>query len=103
MYAAEALLALEYLHSLDILYRDLKASNILISEDGHIRLSDFGLSKEGVKEYDRGARSFCGSVAYMPPEILRNQGHGKAVDLYLLGIFIFEMLVGQPPFSGKDE
>lgn len=66
-------------------------------------LSDFGLSKEGVREYDKGARSFCGSVAYMPPEILRNSGHGKSVDLYLLGILIYEMLTGNPPFYGKDE
>ncbi|EAR97218.2 Serine/Threonine kinase domain protein (macronuclear) [Tetrahymena thermophila SB210] len=102
-YAAEVLLALEYLHNHDIIYRDLKAQNILIAEDGHVRITDFGLSKEGVREYDQGARSFCGSVAYMPPEILRNQGHGKSIDLYLLGIFIFEMLTGQPPFYGKDE
>ncbi|KAL4441775.1 hypothetical protein ABPG74_008772 [Tetrahymena malaccensis] len=102
-YAAEVLLALEYLHNNDIIYRDLKAQNILIAEDGHVRITDFGLSKEGVREYDQGARSFCGSVAYMPPEILRNQGHGKSIDLYLLGIFIYEMLTGQPPFYGKDE
>lgn len=59
--------------------RDLKPENILIHEDGHIRLTDFGLSKEGVRK-NMKSNSFCGSIAYMPPEILNNKGHSLMVD-----------------------
>lgn len=67
-------------------------------------LTDFGLSKEGVLEVNKGAKSFCGSIAYLAPEMLRRVGHGKSVDWYLLGVLLYEMLVGTPPyFSGNKE
>lgn len=65
-------------------------------------LTDFGLSKEGILEPSTGARSFCGSVAYLAPEMLKRQGHGKAVDWYLLGVVMFELLVGLPPFYANN-
>ena len=65
-------------------------------------LTDFGLSKEGVLEHNSGARSFCGSVAYLAPEMLKRCGHGKAVDWYLLGVVMYEMLVGMPPYYAND-
>jgi protein-serine/threonine kinase len=68
-------------------------------------LTDFGLSKEGVLEHHTGARSFCGSVAYLAPEMLKRCGHGKAVDWYLLGVVMYELLVGIPPYyaNNRDE
>ncbi len=100
-YAAEILLAFEYLHSKNIIYRDLKPDNIVIDEDGHVRLTDFGLSKEDVTD-NISAMSFCGSIAYLAPEMIRWKGHGKAVDWYLLGVLIYEMLTGIPPFYSKN-
>lgn len=65
-------------------------------------LTDFGLSKEGVQE-DKDAKSFCGSIAYLAPEIIKRSGHGKSVDWYLLGVLLYEMLTGRPPYFCKDE
>jgi serine/threonine protein kinase len=102
LYSAEIILAIEHLHMKNIVFRDLKPENVLLDAEGHIALTDFGLSKEGVLDWTRGTNSFCGSVAYLSPEILNKTGHGKAVDWYLLGVMIYEMLVGIPPFYSKN-
>ena len=100
-YAAEILLALEYLHKQDIVYRDLKPSNVILDEKGHAHLTDFGLSKEGISDAVL-TTSFCGSMAYLAPEMLKKTGHGKSVDWYLFGVLLHEMLTGSPPFIDKN-
>lgn len=86
------------------LERDLKPENIVLDKDGFIKLTDFGLSKEGIID-NCSAKSFCGSLAYLAPEVLLRQGHGKSVDWYLLGVAMYEMLFGIPPYytnKGKE-
>lgn len=100
-YAAEIILALEFLHNLNVVYRDLKPENVLLDSEGHVRLTDFGLSKGGISD-NFSTKSLCGTPEYLAPEILNQQGHGKAVDWWSLGALIFEMLTGLPPFYSKD-
>jgi serine/threonine protein kinase len=97
IYLCEVLLAIEELHNREIIYRDLKPDNIVLDADGHALLTDFGLSKEGVKDADY-TQSFCGSIAYLAPEMLKKTGHGRSVDWYLLGVLLYEMLIGIPPY-----
>ncbi|XP_048000472.1 microtubule-associated serine/threonine-protein kinase 3 isoform X4 [Leguminivora glycinivorella] len=113
-YFAEAVLAVEYLHSYGVVHRDLKPDNLLITATGHIKLTDFGLSKMGLmslatnlyEEYaDREARQFsdkqvCGTPEYIAPEVILRQGYGKPVDWWSMGIILYEFLVGCVPFFG---
>lgn len=98
-YAAEVLLALEYLHEQDVVYRDLKPENILIDREGHVKLVDFGFSKRTTEQ----TWTLCGTPAYIAPEIIEGNGYGKAVDMYALGILIYEMLWGTPPWEQGEQ
>lgn len=100
-YISEVILALEYLHSQDIIYRDMKPENLLIDQDGHVKLADFGLSKAGVTG-DRSTMSFCGSPVYLCPELLKNKGYSKMSDIYGIGLVLYEMLTGNPPFYSDE-
>uniref|UniRef100_A0ACD5X6P5 Uncharacterized protein n=1 Tax=Avena sativa TaxID=4498 RepID=A0ACD5X6P5_AVESA len=133
VYLAEVVLALEYLHSMQIVHRDLKPDNLLIAHDGHVKLTDFGLSKVGLinstddlsgpavsgaslygddepqmnelEEMDHRARrqkrSAVGTPDYLAPEILLGTGHGTSADWWSVGVILFELLVGIPPFNAE--
>jgi serine/threonine protein kinase len=97
-YAGELTLAFEYLHKRNILYRDLKPENVVLS-DRHCKLTDFGLVKESK---DGCGYSFCGSAAYIAPEMLYKKGYTCAVDWYAVGVLAYECTVGKMPFTGRN-
>ncbi|KAL0586577.1 hypothetical protein ABG067_003751 [Albugo candida] len=101
-YAAQITLALEHLHAAGVVYRDLKPENILLTKEGNVKLADFGLAKEGIHDGVYGTNSLCGTPEYLPPEILDRMGHGTAVDWWNLGMVLYEMLTGLPPWYTND-
>ncbi|XP_023293563.2 chromosomal serine/threonine-protein kinase JIL-1 [Lucilia cuprina] len=105
VYIAEVVLALEHLHKLGIIYRDIKLENILLDGQGHIVLADFGLSKIFAPDSDHRAHSFCGTLEYMAPEIIRAgpNGHDLAVDWWSVGVLTYELLTGASPFTVVEQ
>ncbi|KAJ0100409.1 hypothetical protein Patl1_19928 [Pistacia atlantica] len=129
VYVAELVLALEYLHSANVIHRDIKPDNLLIGQDGHIKLTDFGLSKVGLihstddlagsslsgagflgdepktqpslNREQRQKHSVVGTPDYLAPEILLGMGHGATADWWSVGVILFELLVGIPPFNAE--
>eukprot|EP00743_Colponemidia_sp_Colp-15_P017505 GILK01021659.1.p1 GENE.GILK01021659.1~~GILK01021659.1.p1 ORF type:complete len:477 (-),score=43.82 GILK01021659.1:212-1477(-) len=97
-YCCEVLLAFEYLHDQNIIYRDLKPENILLDEGGHVKIADFGFAKRVTER----TFTLCGTPEYIAPEVIQSRGHGKAVDYWALGILLYEMIVGYPPFFDES-
>ena len=97
-YIAQVIIFIEYMHSLDYIYRDLKPENLLLDRQGYVKITYFGFAKKVTfKTY-----TLCGTPEYIAPEVLLNKGHGKGVDWWTLGILLYEMMVGRPPFVDDD-
>ena len=97
--------AIKTLHDQNIVYRDLKPENVLLDSQGNLKITDFGLSKQGVDNNTKDGKktfSFCGTPEYLAPEIIQGIGHDKAVDWWSLGALIYEMLCGRPPHYQKN-
>lgn len=99
-YAAQIVLALGYLHSKGIVHRDLKLENVMVDQDGYLRLIDYGMAK--MLKDDQEAQTFCGTSEYLAPEIISKIGYDKSVDWWALGILMYEMLIGVTPFFNKN-
>lgn len=102
-YISETILALEYLHGKGVVYRDIKPENILIDAEGHVKLTDFGLSKSDLQRNNNMTDSFCGTTEYLAPEIIKDKQYGYSVDWYSLGLVMYEMMTGQNPFKTQRE
>ncbi len=102
VYFVEILLGIQHMHEKKVVYRDLKPENIFLDAEGHVKIGDFGLCRLDLGRQER-ARTFCGSIEYMPPEMINKEGHSYTMDYYCLGALLYEMVVGIPPFYSKNQ
>jgi serine/threonine protein kinase len=102
-YIAEIAAGMAHLHSKGLIFRDLKPENVVIDLNGHVLLTDFGISKAGVSSDDtKASKTFCGSPMYLAPEMLLKSGHGQALDWYSMGALFYELVTGLPPYYSQD-
>jgi 3-phosphoinositide dependent protein kinase-1 len=101
-YISEIVVGMEYLHDRGIVHRDLKPENILFTSKGHIKITDFGTAKDNTGP-DKDDNSFCGTAEYVSPEVLKDQEATTAADLWALGVMVFQIFIGRPPFRGASE
>ena len=92
-YLAQIILAIEFLHKNKIIYRDLKPENIILDNNGYVKLTDFGLAKDDIQD-EEGTQTFCGTPEYLAPEIIGGEKYGKSVDVWCMGILLYEMIFG---------
>jgi len=100
-YGCEIIMAIDYLHRQEVIYRDLKLENLLLDSDGHIKITDFGLCKEDIT-FGSKTHTFCGTPEYLAPEVLEDNDYGRSVDWWGLGIVMYEMMCGRLPFYNRD-
>lgn len=100
--SAEVVCALDFLHRHDIIYRDLKLDNVMLTREGHVKLADYGLCKPGISPEDTTS-TYCGTPDFMAPEIVLEQPYTRTVDHWTLGVLLYELLLGKAPFVGKNE
>ncbi|KAH0786081.1 AGC family protein kinase [Histomonas meleagridis] len=103
LYAAEILLGIEHLHNHGIIYRDLKPENILVDADGHLKITDFGFAKNIENDENNSTKTFCGTLGYLAPEVIRQKPYTKSVDWWAFGIILYEMLCGHSPFESCNQ
>ena len=101
LYIAELSLAINYLHNLNVIYRDLKPENVLLDAQGHVKLTDFGLAKKLDTSGETG--TFCGTSEYLAPEIISRRPYGPKIDWWAIGVLTYELLYGQTPFFDKNK